>query len=243
MGRNYKKTALVIVLILIVLILDQWLKIYIKTSLEYGKGFDILGLSWAKIHFVENEGMAFGIKFWGSTGKLLLSLFRLVMIGVLGYIIHNLIKAKEPLGLLISFSLIMAGAIGNILDSAFYGIIFSETPQYHGGVAELFPEGGGYANFLYGKVVDMLYFPLVDTNLPDWFPWVGGNRFQFFKPVFNIADTSISVGVISILLFHRKFFKSEKQKAKEEGISAETSSTSAVIAPVVESSNNSGEEE
>ena len=212
---------MVIIIILIILILDQWLKIYIKTNFEYGKGFDILGLSWAKIHFVENKGMAFGIEFWGKTGKLLLSLFRLIMIGILGVIIHNLIKAKEPIGLLISFALIMAGAIGNVIDSAFYGLIFSETPQFHGGVAEMFPEGGGYESFLHGKVVDMLYFPLIDTRFAEWVPFVGGNRFQFFKPVFNIADTSISVGVISILLFHRVFFKSSKPKKVDVGVATQ----------------------
>ena len=218
MVTNHKRTALVIVIILIVLILDQWLKIYIKTNMEYGRGFDILGLSWAKIHFIENEGMAFGIKFWGSTGKLLLSIFRLVMIGILGYIIHNLIKTKEPTGLLISFALITAGAIGNIIDSAFYGLIFSESRLHHGSVAEIFPEGGGYGKFLHGKVVDMFYFPLIDTNFPDWMPFFSGQRFQFFRPVFNIADTSISTGVISILLFHRKFFKSDKSKKNVESI-------------------------
>ena len=222
MGKLNNKTVLVILIILFVLILDQWLKIYVKTNIEYGRGFDILGLSWAKIHFVENAGMAFGIKFGGSVGKLILSLFRLVMIGILGYIIHNLIKAKEPLGLLISFALIMAGAIGNIIDSAFYGVIFSESPMYHGGLAEMFPEGGGYGKFLHGKVVDMLYFPVIDTHLPEWFPFWGGERFQFFKPVFNIADTAISTGVISILLFHRKFFKSEKKEEVAAGTSTAT---------------------
>jgi signal peptidase II len=124
------------------------------------------------------------------------------------YIIHNLIKVKETFGVILSFSLILAGALGNILDSAVYGIIFSNTP-YHGGLATMFPEGGGYAPFLFGKVVDMLYFPLIDTTLPSSFPIWGGERFQFFRPVFNISDASISTGVISLLLFHRRIFKSK----------------------------------
>lgn len=220
---------------MIVLILDQWLKLYIKTNFEYGQGFDILGLDWAKIHFVENEGMAFGFTFGEPYGKLLLSIFRIIMVGFLAYIIGNLIKAKESIGLLISFALIIAGAIGNIIDSAFYGMIFSESPKYHGGVAEMFPEGGGYASFLHGKVVDMLYFPVIDTRLPEWFPFWGGERFEFFRPVFNIADTAISTGVISILLFHRRFFQSSAEIQEKPTIEA--------ILPVEENKTQQQEEE
>lgn len=204
------------------MILDQILKVYIKTNFEYGSGFDLLNLSWAKIHFVENEGMAFGISFGGAAGKLALSLFRIAMIAFLIYLISKLIKAKESYGLLISFALIIAGALGNIVDSAFYGMIFSESPKFHGGVAEFMPEGGGYAKFLHGKVVDMLYFPIIDTILPDWFPLWGGERFQFFKPVFNIADTAISTGVISILVFHRRFFKSDMKLSGENSTNVDT---------------------
>ncbi len=214
------------------LILDQSLKFYIKTNLSYGSGFEILGLDWARIHFVENEGMAFGITFGNKcigftqngdcrgvlltpdSAKLLLSLFRLVMVGFLIYLIRALIIAGESLGLLVSFALILAGALGNIIDSAFYGVIFSES-SYHGEVARLFPEEGGYAPFLYGKVVDMFYFPLIDTILPEWIPFFGGQRLEFFKPVFNLADSAISVGVVSILLFHRNFLASSaKDKSK-----------------------------
>lgn len=173
----------------------------------------MMGLKWAKIHFIENEGMAFGLTLGGETGKLILSLFRLIMVSFLGYMIIQLIKAKETLGLLICFALIIAGALGNIIDSAIYGIIFSESDI--GKMATLFPEDGGYGKFLHGKVVDMLYFPLINTNFPDWFPIWGGERFQFFRPVFNIADASISTGVISILVFHRKFFQREEENKEE----------------------------
>lgn len=225
-----KRWQILTLIILLVLIIDQTLKIYIKTTYTIGTGFDILGLDWAKIHFIENEGMAFGITFGdkclgingedGSckglrltpeAGKLILSTFRIFMVGLLIYFISGLNKAKESMGLLISLSLILAGAIGNILDSAFYGMIFSAS-HFHGGVATLFPEGGGYASLLHGKVVDMFYFPMIDTRLPEWFPIWGGDRFQFFRPIFNVADASISIGVASILLFHSSFLKSDKKK-------------------------------
>ena len=213
-----KKATLVILIIFVVLVLDQWLKFYIKTNFQYGQGFDIFGLSWAKIHFVENEGMAFGITFGGKAGKLFLSLFRIFMVAVLAYMINKLIKSGESVGLLISFALIIAGAIGNILDSAFYGVLFSES-SYHGSPAAFLPEGGGYAPFLFGQVVDMFYFPLIDTVLPDWVPVWGGERFRFFKPVFNVADAAISTGVVSILLFHRSFFRdAEKEEKSEENL-------------------------
>ncbi|MFZ1748735.1 MAG: lipoprotein signal peptidase, partial [Saprospiraceae bacterium] len=198
--------------ILMVLTLDQVLKVYIKTNIHYGDGFDLLGLSWAKIHFVENEGMAFGLSFGGVVGKYILSIFRIVMVGFLFYILRNLIKNNESTGLILSFSLIIAGALGNIIDSMFYGLIFSES-YFHGGLATLFPEEGGYGHFLTGKVVDMLYFPMIDTILPEWLPIWGGERFEFFRPVFNIADSAITIGVTSILLFHRRFFSSEAAKS------------------------------
>ncbi len=224
---NWKRSHILIGVVLLVLLIDQAVKIYIKTNLSYATGFEIFGLDWARIHFVENEGMAFGITFGDkcigptradgscaglmltpATGKLILSTFRIVMVGFLFYLIRELYKAKEPLGLLISFCLIFAGAIGNILDSAFYGLLFSES-YHHGTVATFMPEGGGYAPFLHGKVVDMFYFPMVDTILPDWVPFYGGKRFEFFRPVFNVADAAISIGVAIILLFYRKFLLSK----------------------------------
>ncbi len=193
------------------MIIDQISKIYIKTHLNYGEGFDILGLSWAKIHFVENEGMAFGMSFGGLKGKYILSIFRIIMTGFLIYILYNLIKQNEPKSLIVFFSLVIAGAIGNSIDGLFYGIIFSES-HYHGGIATMFPPEGGYGSFLTGKVVDMLYFPMVDTVLPEWVPFWGGERFEFFRPVFNVADSAITVGVVLILLFNRQFFLSDGQK-------------------------------
>ena len=205
-----KKSHIVTAIILIVLIIDQALKIYIKTNFELRTGFQLFGLDWARIHFIENDGMAFGLSFVGVIGKYALSIFRIILVGVLIYIIRGMIKAKESTGLLIAFALIIAGAIGNILDCAFYGMIFSESP-YHGQIAEMFPEGGGYAPFLRGKVVDMFHFPMYNGILPDWIPFRGGKPFSFFNPVFNVADTSISIGVFSILVFYRSFFKTKEE--------------------------------
>ncbi len=204
-----KKSIKVVIVVLSVLIVDQAFKVWIKTNLAYGQEIPILGLDWARLHFVENNGMAFGLSLGGFYGKLALSLFRITAVFVLSYYISLLIKAKAKMGLLISFALILAGAIGNIIDSAFYGIIFSES--YHGNVATMFPEGGGYAGFLHGKVVDMLYFPLFEGQFPEWFPFWGGDNFLFFRPVFNVADMSITVGVASIILFHRSFFSTQEK--------------------------------
>ncbi len=183
--------------------------------MEYGDQISIFGFDWAFIHFVENNGMAFGITLGGKMGKLFLSLFRIGAVAFLIYYIRKLIQMGASMGLLLCFALILAGAVGNILDSAFYGLIFSES-SYHGGLAELFPEEGGYGGFLYGKVVDMFYFPMIDTYLPDWLPVWGGERFQFFKPVFNVADSSISIGIVSLLLFQRQFFKSQTTPEAEQ---------------------------
>ena len=210
-----RRTGQVLLIVFLVLCFDQVLKIWVKTQMEYGEEFTILGLNWARIHFVENEGMAFGLSLGGNLGKLALSVFRLVAVGFLIYIIHSLVKIKETFGVIFSFSLILAGALGNILDSAFYGLIFSATP-YHGGISTMFPAEGGYAPFLYGKVVDMLYFPMIDTILPTWFPIWGGQHFEFFRPVFNISDASISTGVISLLLFNRRIFKSKTTASPQE---------------------------
>ena len=159
---------------------------------------------WFIIHFTENDGMAFGLSFGGEFGKLILSLFRILAIIAIGWYLTGLVKKRAGTGIIISISLIFAGAIGNILDSAFYGLIFSYS-SYHT-TAELFPDGGGYATLLHGKVVDMLYFPLIEGYYPDWVPFWGGRDFIFFRPVFNIADSSITIGVFLLILFQRKFF-------------------------------------
>jgi len=211
------KSTKVILIILLVLIIDQASKIYIKTNFAYGETYSLA--SWAKIHFVENPGMAFGIEFGGEYGKLALSLFRIVMVGFLGYYLRLLIKQGVSLGLAVCFGLIFAGALGNILDSAFYGMVFTESGPYPShDPARLVAWGEGYGSFLYGRVVDMLHFPLVDGYFPDWFPKWGGQYFQFFRPVFNIADSAITVGVAALLLFHRDFFSEEfgEDKKKEE---------------------------
>jgi len=169
-----------------------------------GQEIFILG-DWFILHFTENEGMAFGMRFGGDLGKLMLSIFRLVAIVLIAIYLFNLSKKHSKPGLIISMSLILAGAIGNIIDSAIYGLIFSES-KFHE-VAQMFPADGGYGNFLHGKVVDMFYFPVIRGSYPDWFPFWGGNNFIFFRPVFNIADSSITVGVFILIFFQKRFFK------------------------------------
>ena len=191
-----------------VLIADQALKFYIKLNFEYGESVPVIG-NWFYLHFIENKGMAFGIDLGGKVGKLALSLFRIAAVVLLFIYIRRLLKEKAPIGLLLAFSLIFAGAVGNIIDSAVYGLIFSES-NYHGGLAQLMPADGGYAPFLFGKVVDMFYFPLIDTILPEWVPIWGGKPFRFFEPVFNIADASISIGVVLLFFTYNKFFKAEE---------------------------------
>ena len=167
-----------------------------------GEEYNVLG-SWFKIHFIENYGMAFGFEFGGEFGKIALSIFRLIAISLIGVYISRLCKQGAHGGFIASIALIFAGALGNMIDSAVYGLLFSDS--YHQ-LAVFLPETGGYAGFLHGWVVDMLYFPLFHGTYPHWFPFVGGQPFLFFRPVFNIADSSIFIGVISIILFQHKFF-------------------------------------
>ena len=189
-----------LLLIAFVLILDQLLKVLIKTNMMIGQ--EIHFFDWFIIHFTENKGMAFGLEFGGKLGKYLLSVFRILAIVVISVFWLKLINNQVKKGIIYSISLILAGAIGNMIDSAFYGMIFSES---YGQIATVFE--GGYSSFLQGKVVDMFYFPLINGYFPKWLPFVGGNHFIFFRPIFNIADAAISTGVINILIFHRSFFK------------------------------------
>jgi len=193
--------AKVILLVSSILVVDQLSKFWIKLNMSLGQSFNVIG-DWFLIHFTENYGMAFGLQFWGEYGKLALSIFRIVAVILIGFYIASLIKKKMPAGLVLGIALIMAGAIGNIIDSAFYGLIFSESG--YATPATLLPADGGYASFLHGRVVDMFYFPIINTTWPSWVPWVGGERFIFFRPVFNVADSAITIGVFYLLLFQRK---------------------------------------
>ncbi len=202
------KLRIPIILVIVVLILDQVLKFYIKTNMKLNDVIPLFG-NWGYILFTENPGMAFGFKFGGEAGKIALTLFRMVaVVGICWYLV-DLARKNAPKGLLISFALILAGAIGNIFDSVFYGLIFSHSA---GQVAELFPAAGGYGKVLRGEVVDMFYFPIVEGHFPSWFPIWSNESFTFFRPVFNLADSAITVGVAIILIFHRKFFKHEGQE-------------------------------
>ena len=198
--------------VLIVLLLDQLLKIYIKTHFSYGEEHNVIG-DWFKLHFIENEGMAFGMKFGEHWGKLFLTLFRLVAVAWGFYFIQNtLIKEKYSNGLIFCASLILAGALGNSIDSVFYGKIFTES-SFH--VAKWTAWGQGYTDMFHGRVVDMLYFPVLKGTYPTWFPIWGGEDFEFFRPVFNIADAAISGGVISIFVFQGKMLSKEKNPIDE----------------------------
>lgn len=174
----------------------------------------VMGWDWFRIHFTENKGMAFGMSFGGDYGKIALSLFRIIAIGFIGYYIRKLIQKKASFGLLACIAMIFAGALGNILDSAFYGLIFSESN--YNTVATVVPFGDGYAPFLYGKVVDMFYFPMYEGTFPSWFPFWGGQDFTFFSGIFNIADAAISLGVFFIILYHKRFFKDLNDKDKQD---------------------------
>lgn len=193
-----------IIILFVILFLDQLFKFYIKTHYMLGEEFHVFGWKWFVIHFTENPGMAFGMQFGGNFGKLMLSLLRIVAIGAMIWYLIKIIKEKKPKGFVICMSLIVAGALGNLIDSAFYGLIFNES-YYQ--VAELFPDEGAYGSFLHGRVVDMLYFPMFSGQYPSWFPFVGGNDFLFFRPVFNLADSSITTGVIALLVFQKRYFK------------------------------------
>ena len=185
----------------ILILIDQIIKVWVKTHFILGEEIKIF--DWFILHFTENNGMAFGMEFGGHTGKTLLTLFRIIVVGIGIKYVTDLSKNNLPVGALIAIGLIIGGAIGNIIDSSFYGIIFNDS---YNNVAQFLPENGGYSSLLHGKVVDMFYFPLLNSHYPNWMPIFGGDHFIFFRPVFNIADAGISVGIFMILLFYRKVF-------------------------------------
>jgi signal peptidase II len=195
-----KKSVLFIILILV---LDQILKIWVKTHMVIGQEIHLFG-QYGMLHFIENNGMAFGMEMGGKWGKFFLSIFRIIAIGGIGWFLNSLISKKANTSLVLAVSAILAGAVGNLIDSAFYGLVFSESFNQ---AAILFPPGGGYSSFLHGRVVDMLYFPIINTHWPSWIPFKSGESFIFFRPVFNLADSSITCGVLSILLFQKKMFR------------------------------------
>jgi signal peptidase II len=197
-----KKARVSLIVIISILVIDQIIKFLVKTNMYLGDEIPVFD-HWFLIHFTENNGMAFGWELKTSWGKLALSLFRLFAIGFIAYYLISIIKKNYPTGYIVTVSMILAGASGNLIDSIFYGKLFSESGYYK--IAEFLPSTGGYAGFLHGKVVDMFYFPIISTTWPDWVPFVGGEKFVFFQPVFNFADASITVGFFILLIFYNKY--------------------------------------
>ena len=205
---------------LLVIIADQALKIWVKTHMYIGESSYLnwdWSFSWFQLTFIENPGMAFGLKLEGEIGKYILSIFRIIAIIGLIIFIGWMIKKKKPTtGFVICLSLITAGAIGNLLDSMFYGMFFGASGYSANQIAEFMPADGGYASFLQGKVVDMLYFPIIDTTLPDWMPFKGGEHFVFFSPIFNIADSAVCVGTFAMILFQKRIFPKSDEEVSED---------------------------
>jgi len=216
MEKKNNGAIVAISVILLVLLVDQLSKIWVKTNMSLYETYEIA--SWFKIRFVENPGMAFGLELGGEGnrmwGKLFLSLFRIVAIFFIGYYVHYLVKKGYQKGFIACIALILAGAFGNIIDSVFYGEIFSAS--YPGTVASFVPVGEGYSSWLHGYVVDMLYFPLFNGTFPSWFPVWGGEKFIFFSPIFNIADSAITVGIFILLIFYRNTFSVSLEKLFEK---------------------------
>ncbi len=210
-----RNTVLIIALIIIA---DQALKIWIKTNFPFGDT-GITGLDWFKLYFIENKGMAWGWEFGGEWGKMILTLFRLGAVIFGTWYLGKIVKQKYSRGFIICAALIYAGALGNLIDSMFYGLVFEDSSYSH--VAKMFPPQG-YAGFLHGRVVDMLYFPIIKSNFPSWMPFVGGDDFEFFSPIFNIADASISIGVITLFVFQKKFFKKHQEEEKHPTVETST---------------------
>ena len=204
---KFSKASRLLLLGVVLVVIDQVIKYLVKTNMDLGQQIFVCG-QWFRLCFVENEGMAFGMKFGGAVGKFFLSLFRIVLCGALVWWISKLSKkAGTPAGVLVGLTLITAGAFGNIVDCLFYGMIFSAS-----GWNEVAMLGGSYAPFMFGKVVDMFYFPIINTTWPEWLPWIGGKPFTFFDPVFNFADSCVTVGAFYLILFQYKFFSSKDEK-------------------------------
>lgn len=198
MNKVFTKGRIALFVIFSVLIIDQIIKVTIKTHMYFHESIRIT--DWFYIYFTENNGMAFGMEIFG---KLFLTTFRIAAVVAIGWYLTKIVKQGLKTGYIICVSLILTGALGNIIDSVFYGILFNEST--HAQIASFLPDGGGYAPLLYGKVVDMFYFPIIDTYWPQWIPFVGGDHFIFFSPIFNFADASISCGIIALLLFYSKY--------------------------------------
>lgn len=218
MKKVISKGKLSILIIICVLVIDQLIKIWVKTHMYLHDNIRVCG-NWFYIYFTENNGMAFGMELFG---KLFLTTFRIIAVSLIGYYIFKVVKKNYKTGYIVCLSFILAGALGNILDSIFYGVFFtsSESSSYMGtALAKVTSMGNGYSTWFYGKVVDMFYFPIIDTVWPEWVPFVGGNHFIFFSPIFNFADASISCGIIALLLFYSKYLN--KQTADKTSIDQE----------------------
>ena len=228
------KLSTSILIILLILIVDQVSKIYIKTHFPVGEVARILGMDWARLHFIENSGMAWGWKFGNEGGKVALTLFRLVAVIFGSWLIVKFAREKYSRGFMVCVALIYAGALGNLIDSMFYGMLFDKGLHFdpsigdyvgYSGIAAM--GQGGYSSFLHGSVVDMLYFPMVKTTYPSWIPLVGGDSFEFFSPIFNIADMAISTGVITLLVFQKRFYRKVEQNNAAPVVSEQPSSPAA----------------
>lgn len=214
-----KKTQVFLIAFLILLV-DQVFKIYIKTNYYMGQETVLFeSLPWFRLHFVENEGMAYGWKLGGTWGKIALTSFRLVAVVVGTFYLLSIVRKKFHKGYIVCVTFIYAGAIGNLIDSLFYGMVFEFSDVYAQNLAKGFWQEGfkvGYEGFLHGRVVDMLYFPIIENGrFPDWLPIWGGESFEFFRPVFNIADMAISGGVFTLIIFQNRFFPEVKEKKEE----------------------------
>lgn len=219
-----------ILIILLIIVADQTLKIWIKTHYPIGHVTNMLGMKWAQLYFIENEGMAWGWKWGGEWGKMLLTLFRLAAVIFGSWYLVRIVKQHYSKGFIICAALIYAGALGNLIDSIFYGVIFDRGMSFNPALNDYVPYSGvahltlghGYQGLLHGSVVDMLYFPMVHSTFPSWFPFVGGKEFEFFSPIFNIADASISIGVITLLLFQKRLVKKTDHETHSQTVTTNT---------------------